>query len=410
MSYEYSTHVLTSDGFKSLHDLTTKDFVYDNNGRLGSVTYKQTYPINDSYQFSLVQNSIDSVPFVIKNNTVVDVVNRTLQKQFLPFQTVQEGDWLFHPWIQRDQLHIRSSIDLSKTSDNFYDSNSLYLFNNRILKISEDLGISQKAVKEILVREAAEYEEYIPLVYDYIKTHFEIDSKPEEGSIESFIEFKHFVKDNFVFKMNRYVDIDLNFMAFVVATLSRCKVNKTAPTNKSFIYELAYRFDSRDDASMIDSLIEFVKTLDVKYEIKQTNENTFINLFNKPLFDFVQSSLLVNLTCVINASKECQDYFLAHLFTDKCTKINTCKTLAYQIKELFYYDKQVVGITDAVEGFETFLMQDNFTDVDSTLIVTQEGFYSKVVSKQPLNEDDLHYSYFESQDKSTILLQYTSKR
>ena len=59
------------------------------------------------------------------------------------------------------------------------------MFNNKILQIAEHLNISQKAVKEILLREAAEYEEYIEPVYQYVKDNFNVD-KSSTDDLSSF--------------------------------------------------------------------------------------------------------------------------------------------------------------------------------------------------------------------------------
>lgn len=408
MTDNYNTFVLTSDGFKNLADLTPKDHVYDANSRLGRVTYKCTYPINDLSQFSLILDSVDEDLYIVKNDVKVDVVGKTMIRRTTPFQTVQEDDWLFHPWIKREQLFYKTSLDLAKTSNNFYDIEHLYLFNNRVLKIAEDLGIPQKAVKEILIREAAEYEEYIPMVYEYIRLNFEIDSEPAEGSIESFKDFKRFVKDNYVFKMNRFVQIDLDFVAFVISTLTCCKINKTSPSSNSFVYELAYRFENDTDKDLIDRLIHFCEVIDIKYEIKHTAKLTFINIFNKPLFDFVLNSLLVDLGCIVNATKDCQEYFIERLFKNT-EKVNGCRKIILQIKELFLYHKLVVGTSTAPEGYYAFLMEDDFGALDSNLILVEEGYYSRVISKQPVTDRFTEYTYFETQDKSTSLMTYTRK-
>lgn len=408
MTDNYNTFVLTSEGFKNLADLTPKDYVYDANSRLGRVTYKCTYPINDLSQFSLILDSVDEDLYIVKNDVKVDIVGKTMIRRTTPFQTVQEDDWLFHPWIKREQLFFKSSIDLAKTSNNFYDIEYLYLFNNRVLKIAEDLGIPQKAVKEILIREAAEYEEYIPMVYEYIRLNFEIDSEPEEGSIESFRTFKRFVKDNYVFKMNRFVQIDLDFTSFVVSTLTRCKVNKTSPTSNSFVYELAYRFENETDSELIRRLIDFCDTIDIKYEIKQTAKLTFINIFNKPLFDFVLNSLLIDLSCVVHATTDCQEYFIKNLFLNT-DKVNGCRKIILQIKELFLYHKLVVGTSPAAEGYYAFLLEDDFDTLDSNLITVEDGYYSRIISKQPVTDRFTEYTYFETQDRSTSLMTYTRK-
>ena len=91
-------------------------------------------------------------------------------------------------------------------------------------------------------------------------------------------------------------------------------------------------------------------------------------------------------------------------------KVNGCKTIVLQIKELFLYHQQVVGISEAIEGFYAVKKEDDFEDVESSaLIVTEDGYYSRVMVKQPLQGGSYMYSYFDSQDRTTALMTYTKK-
>lgn len=408
MTPNYNPYVLTSDGFKDVQYVTIKDYVYDVNSRLGRVTYACTYPIVDTKQFQLIYTTVDKLPFIVKNNVLTEMVGQSLTKLNHTFNIVCEDDWLFHPWIKRDQLAIRSSVDLSKTSDNFHDVNHIYLFNNKILQIAEHLKISQKAVKEILLREAAEYEEHIESVYQYVKENFDVD-KTSTDDLSSFKDFKSYIRKNFVFKMNRFVDIDLDFIKFVISTLTRCKVNKTSTNNKkSYTYELSYRFESENDKDLIDSLVDFATHLNIKFEITTKNKITHINIYNKPLHDYIIGSLLIDLGAVINSTSDCQKYFVENLFKNVGT-FTACKKVVLQVKELFLYHKKIVGIDEAIDSYSATLYNDDFEDMDSTLIITEDGYYTRVLAKLPVPEQKINYSYFETQDKTTVLLNYVRK-
>lgn len=408
MTPNYNPYVLTSDGFKDVQYVTIKDYVYDVNSRLGRVTYACTYPIVDNKQFHLIYTTVDKLPFIVKNNVLTEMVGQSLVKLNHTFNIVCEDDWLFHPWIKRDQLTIKSTIDLSKTSDNFHDVNHIYLFNNKILQIAEHLNISQKAVKEILLREAAEYEEYIEPVYQYVKDNFNVD-KSSTDDLSSFKDFKSYVYKNFVFKMNRFVNIDLDYIRFVISTLTRCKINKTSTNNKkSYTYELSYRFESETDKTLIESLVTFATNLNIKYEITIKNKITHINIYNKPLYDYVIASLLVDLGTVLNSTFECQKYFVDNLFLN-ISSFTACKKVVLQVKELFLYHKKIVGIDEAIDSYSATLYHDDFESLDSTLILSEDGYYTRVLAKLPLPDQKINYTYFETQDKTTVLLNYVRK-
>ena len=94
------------------------------------------------------------------------------------------------------------------------NKNGFVLKDHEILVRLETLADSSMI---FVVKVWALNENYWDVYYDItenIKNNFDIDCTPHEDSIESFKTFKHFVKDNFVFKMNRYMDININFISF----------------------------------------------------------------------------------------------------------------------------------------------------------------------------------------------------
>jgi hypothetical protein len=76
---------------------------------------------------------------------------------------------------------------------------------------------------------------------------------------------------------------------------------------------------------------------------------------------------------------------------------------------LFLYHKKIVGIDEAIDNYSATLYEDDFEDMDSTLIITEDGYYTRVLAKLPVPEQKINYSYFETQDKTTVLLNYVRK-
>ena len=94
--------------------------------------------------------------------------------------------------------------------------------------------------------------------------------------------------------MNRFLEVDINFTAFVIATLTRCKINKINNGDNSFLYELSFKFDKERDETLLQNVHKFIKAIGAKYEEKIENNRTVLNVFNRPLHDFINSLLVTD--------------------------------------------------------------------------------------------------------------------
>ena len=406
MNYlEKSSYVLTTTGFKPIESLGLTTYVYTSNNTIDKVTNTKSNVIEKLTDYSVFQNSVDDVSFTVSNTTKVEAINALAEKVPTPFLKLKVDDWLFHPWINKSQSHVCNSIDLGEHTSNFHNSEHIYLFNSSILNISKKFNIPQEAVKQLLVREAKEYEEYLPQIVKYIKEQYGIEKDPLEVET-SFLELKHYVKDNFVFKMKRFVPIDLNFMAFLVAIFTACKVNRTVLKDNTNLYELCFTFDKIKHKSIQSKVFSFVKYLNVKYEEKVENGKTVLNVFNKPLYDYVTEHLLKNISPVMMSSDENQQFFVENFFKNS-SQVNVNFEVSLQLKELFLYNKQVVGIKQYTQGVLATLLTDDFDNLESTLIVDEKGYYSRVVSLAPYEKVHTKHSCITVKDRKIIHLGFT---
>lgn len=406
MNYlEKSSYVLTTSGFKVIDNISLNNYVYTSNNTIDRVINNRSVVIEKLTDYSVFQNSVDDISFTVSNKTKVEAINSLSEKVPTTFLKLKVDDWLFHPWIKKNQSHTLNSIDLGEHTSNFYDSNHIYLFNSSILNISKKFNIPQEAVKQLLVREAKEYEEHLPQIVKYIKEQYGIEKDTEEVET-SFLELKHYVKDNFVFKMNRFIPIDLNYTAFVVAILTACKVNKTVLKDNTNLYELCFTFDKIKHKSIQSKVLSFVKHLNVKYEEKVENGKTVLNVFNKPLYDYVTEHLLKNILSITLSSEENQRFFTENLFKNS-PQVNVNFQVSLQLKELFLYDKQVVGIKQYTQGVLATLLTDDFDKLESTLIVDEKGYYSRVVSLAPFEKLHEKHSSLTVKDNKIIHLGFT---
>lgn len=404
---EKNSYILTSYGFKCVNQITLNDYVYTSPKTIDKVINNKSYEIQRLSDYFLIQNSIDDLSYIVsKKMKLLSVNKNNFELQEKTVERLDTDDWLYHSWItNRTQDYDSGLVDLAKTSSNFYDSSYIYLFNNSILSISKKLDIPQEAVKQILVREAKEYEEYIPLVYEYIKKEYNISYDDTEVET-SFSDFKRYVKDTFVFKMNRFVPVDINFTSFVIATLTRCKINKVNNGDNSFLYELSFKFEKERDKVLLQNVLKFIKSINCKYEEKIENHKVIINVFNRPLHDFITSLLINDIKSIINSSEECQQYFIDNLFTNR-DSINVGLNVAIQIKELFLYNKKVLGIKRYTEGVILKVLEDDLDTLESSLIVEDHGYYSKVVGIIPFEGLYTQYTSVSVKDKRIIHLGFT---
>ena len=406
MNYlEKSSYVLTTSGFKVVDNISLNDYVHTSNNTIDRVINNHSTVIEKLTDYSVFQNSVDDISFTVSNRTKVETVDSAYEKVPTTFLKLKVDDWLFHPWVKNAQFHVCNLLDLGEHTSNFYDSDSIYLFNSSLLNISRKFNIPQEAVKQLLVREAKEYEQYLPQIVKYIKEEYGIEKDDTEVET-SFSELKHYVKDNFVFKMKRFVPIDLNFMAFLVAIFTTCKVNKTVLKDNTNLYELCFTFDKIKHKSIQNKVFSFVKHLNVKYEEKVENGKTVLNVYNKPLYDYVTEYILKNLNMLMLCSEENKQFFIDNLFKNS-SQVNVNFEVALKLKEIFLYDKKVIGIKQYTQGVLATLLEDDFDKLDSTLIIDEKGYYSRVVSLAPFDRVNTSHYSLNVKDSKIIHLGFT---
>lgn len=365
-------YILTADGFKNTNELLNTDYVYDLSKDLSRVLVKNTLPSNSLITF---KTSVDEFPFTIPSYYLLNCVNSSMQHLALPASSIQEEDWLYIPWLDKFSTTFTTRIDLSKYCNNYYDSNYIYVFKNKVLKIAETLNITSKMLEEILMREAAEYDEYLDLVKVHIKLEYGLEEDSDD--LSSFSKFKKFCQNNFVYKIPRFLSIDKDFLNFILMFFIYGKLNKnTNSTNKSVIYEINFN-NLKTDLIYIKSCLKFLDNLCVKYTYNESN----ISIYNKPLYMFLEKCF-EDFSFLNTLSSENQDYVLKNFFKiANNNPIYVSLKVALQFKEFFFYNKQVLGLKKFVNLFEINLYEDDFDKLDSNLIIETSGYYVKVLKK-----------------------------
>ena len=390
-------YVLTSSGFKPSSELISKDFTYDRNGKFSRISFTQKSTKNNKSLFSKLELSVDDLPLILpKDRKVMSLDLQTFQQKLVKVVDLTEDHWVFCPWVDRESFSPKHSIDLSKYVDNFYDSTHIYLFNNEILEIAEHLNIPLKAVKELLVREAAEYSEHLDTLRLYIYDKYDIVENIFDPET-SFINFKKYVLKNHIFTMSRYIEIDSDFINFIIASLTRASTNQSS-YNKNNKYVIDYAFE-KDDKVLKDALISFLKKVNVKYEIKEN----LITVKNKPFYMFLINGLMADSEFLYRVDHGLYNYFTTNLFNNSSTVINVSLKVALQIKHVFLSNKKVVSLREnPLGGYDVSLIKDDLDALDSTLICTQNGYFSKILSIYPPTDVDREYHYINSEDSEVL--------
>ena len=402
-NFNKHSFVLTTNGYKNIQFITPQDYLYTSNNTIDKVCNTNNFKISEISKYSYLQNSIDDLNYLISNESLVEVYDQSYKRYAKEVSLLSKNDWLFHPWVIKETSNVRSKVDLLKTQEFFHDSDYIYLFNNKLFDMSKALQISLKALKQTLICEDKDFEHHLPEIIAYIKNEYNIDYDNTENGFKI---FKTFVKNTFVFKMNRFLEVDINFTAFVIATLTRCKINKINNGDNSFLYELSFKFDKERDKTLLQNVHKFIKAIGAKYEEKIENNRTVLNVFNRPLHDFITSLLVTDIKCIVNSSPECQQYFVENLFKNR-DSVNVGLSVAVQIKELFLYHKQVLGIKQYTDGVILKVLTDDLDNLDSSLIVEEDGYYSKVSSLIPFEKLYAQYTSVSIKDNRIIHLGFT---
>lgn len=408
-NFNKHSFVLTTNGYKNIQLITPQDYLYTSDNTIDKVCNTNNFKISEISKYSYIQNSVDDLNYLVSNNSLIEVYDQSYKRYAKEVSLISKNDWLFHPWINRESVNIKSKVDLLKTQQFFHDSNYIYLFNNKLFDMSKTLQIPLKALKQSLMCEDKDFEHHLPQIISYIKDEYGIDYNNTENGFKS---FKTFVKDTFVFKMKRYINIDKSYISFVISVFKNCKLllKQFTSGGKSYLINMTYHSDN--DKEIIKQTEMFLKNLNVKFfvDFNTTTKQTYIKVVNKPLYFFVTETLNQDISSVVNSSEELQKYFITSLFTDLHTQVIASLNVALQLKELFLYHKQILAIKQHSQFYKVIKIKDNLESLNATLIVEQHGYYSKVVAKLPLETLYTPFKEVYIKDKKIIHLGFTECR
>lgn len=408
-NFNKHSFVLTTNGYKNIQFITPQDYLYTSNNTIDKVCNTNNFKISEISKYSYLQNSIDDLNYLISNESLVEVYDQSYKRYAKEVSLLSKNDWLFHPWVIKETSNIRSKVDLLKTQEFFHDSDYIYLFNNKLFDMSKALQISLRALKQTLICEDKDFEHHLPEIIAYIKNEYNIDYDNTENGFKN---FKTFVKNTFVFKMKRHIDIDKKYVSFVISALKNCKlsVKQFESGGKSYLIEMSYH--SEADKELIKQTQMFLKNVNVKFSvnINTNNKQTYIKIVNKPLYFFINETLNKDISSVVNSSDELQKYFITSLYPDLRTQIITSLNVALQLKELFLYHKEILAIKQHSQFYKVIKLKDDLELLDTTLVVEQDGYYSKVVTKLPLESLYTPFKEVYVKDKKIIHLGFTECR
>lgn len=406
-NFNKHSFVLTTNGYKNIQLITPQDYLFTSSNTIDKISNTNNFKISEISKYSYLQNSIDDLNYLVKNETLIEVYDQTFKRYAKEVSLVSKNDWLFHPWITRETTNFKTKVDLLKTQEFFHDSNYIYLFNNKLFEMSKVLQIPLKALKQSLICEDKDFEQYLPQIIKYIKDQFNIDYNETENG---FKDFKTFIKDTFVFKMKRYIDIDKKYISFVVSVLKNCKLSIKQFKSGGKSYSIDLKYNSDKDKEIIKQTKAFLKDLNVKFSIEENNIQTSIKIINKPLYYFLSETLNQNISSVVCSSYELQEYFINSLFSNTQTEIIASLNVSLQLKELFLYHKEILAIKQHSQFYKVKKLQDDLHILNTTLIVEQDGYYSKIVSKSPLEKLYMPFKEIYLKDKKIIHLGFTECR
>lgn len=374
-----NTYVLTDVGIIPSSDITKKNYVLTAKSELSKVKANNIYAVIPELSY-VFKNSIDDIEFLLRCDEKIHL-STTEGNVVIPAGNVEVGSWLYHPWITREYDSYLYTLDLSKYTDNHFDHDSIYLFNHKILQIADELDIEPYVLKEILCREAAEYDEYIPKIKEFIETSF-----------CPFDEFQKYAADNFVYKMPRYIPVDANYAALLTSFIkySSSKSKVLSKTNcKATSYKVIFQYPT---GKKYDVLIKNTKSFLEKNNIKFLEETHVASrkliLYNKPLFELNSRVYANTLGTFIKASPETSELFKQYMHIDTKPIYGSIRLLL-SLKEFFFYNKVVGGIRlDELNTPYFQLLKDDFEQIDSTLIIGSEGYFSRIVAKDPYEESE----------------------
>lgn len=355
--------VLTSNGIVNRSSLTIKHNIINYNKEyinIKSISYaKQKHVIE-------VQDSIDDNVFYLENDESI-LIYKDDKLVFTKATELEVDNWIFHPWIEKSISSSIPKIDLSLYSENLKDKDNIYVFNHELLEVAKKFNLTPHALKDILTRESADYETYIPKVKKYI-----------EDNYCNFKDISQYASKHFTYKMPRFLDTDTESFITVLAALTFYTVDRyTLNTDDIASYILTTSIPVSVEHLFHNTLNSFFKKLNVKYEFKKVDQNCIFTVFNKPFYELYSKYLKYSLHFLSNQREDLQELFIK--LTPKNIESNLSLRLAIALKEFYFYNRKIYSLNSS-SSVNLIECQDDLHNLNSNLIVDELGYYTQVIS------------------------------
>jgi hypothetical protein len=148
--------------------------------------------------------------------------------------------------------------------------------------MADTLNIEPYMIKEILCREAADYEQHIEVVKKYIEDNF-----------CPFDEFLEYVSKNFTYKMPRYIAVDDNYAALLTSFIkySSTKSKVLSKTNcKATSYKTLFQYPTDDKYKpLIKATKTFLEKNNIKFQLY------IVNHYLNYILEFILILLVLSL-------------------------------------------------------------------------------------------------------------------
>lgn len=313
-----------------------------------------------------IQDSIDDTIFYLEDTESL-LVYRDNILQYVKSIDLEVDDWIFHPWVKKPDTKSVIKLDLSLSSDNLKDRDSIYVFNHELLEVAKKFNISSHALKDILTRESADYEEYIQPVKEYIEKHY-----------CDFKDISKYASKHFCYKMPRFIDTNTeSFITLLAALTYYTEERYTLNTEDIASYILTISIPIEEKNKFFNTLNSFFKKLNVKMDKKETKTHIIYTIFNKPFFELYSKYLKYSLHYLSYQEDYLQELFLS--LTPKNITSKLSLRLAISLKEFFYYHKRIYALTSEPE-VTLKEVKDDLDLLESNLIVEDLGYFTKIIS------------------------------
>lgn len=369
-------YVFTSKGLEFKSHLTRKDKVYERSG-YNSLMYSSYFRQQYIQEF---QDGLDDIVFSLSTEHIQVVDGIEADKKWKDRFKLQVDDWIFHPWIKPSLLPaVTSKIDMSKYTDNYKTLDSIYVFTDELLDIAKHFHLSPQALKEILTREAAEYNHIIPDVIKYIEEHY-----------CSFKDLPTYVKNNCTFKMPRYLQTETKEFIHLLAAYCNGEVEIS---NSDFKVRIRNIQESKSNP-----IYKLLQTLNVK-TVKVGDD---ILVLNKPFHQLLSKCIQFSLQGLRTFPLELQELFISLVKEDR--EVNMSVRLALQLKEFLYFHKKVLRLAMKNEALVVTVHSQSIPDL---LVVEEDGYYTQLIS---VSEEKLSpKTAIETESKYLLSTSYLSR-